>query len=485
MISMQKIIVGNMLSQKRALLLSLLTLSLLLSCGDDDAINGSDNDPDVVGTSQDDSSDDQGDSSPNFTLEFARVYGGSQDDTFRSVIATADGGYAALGYSQSVDGDITDNTEQVNMYWLVKTASDGTIQWSKTYGGSDDDRAEHLIQTTDGGFLLGGYSTSSDGDITENAGFYDHWLVKLDASGSIQWERSYGFPGSDQLFSVIQTTDGGYFTGGFLDVSASGGDGNDGFTRTSDTGDDTRAAQHGVGEFWGHKLDANGDLVWRRYFGGTNNDRIYQVIEAQDQGFLMVGASESNDFDVTDSRGSYDFWAVRVNGQGDLLWEQSYGGSEIDIAYAATATPDGGYLLAGDTRSSDLDITTALGNADIWLVKIDDQGNLQWQRTLGGTNFESARAITQYNGGFALTGASRSADGDVTANNGQNDFWVVTTDATGNLVKQQSFGGNNQDFGYGITASQNTLIIVGDTQSSNGDIIASQGGLDAVLIKIQ
>jgi len=243
--------------------------------------------------------------------------------------------------------------------------------------------------------------------------------------------------------------------------------------------------QHGVGEFWGHKLDTNGNLEWRRYFGGTNNDRVYQVIEAQDGGLLLVGASESNDFDVTDSRGSYDFWAVRIDLQGNLLWEQSYGGSEIDIAYAATATSDGGYLLAGDTRSNDLDITDFIGSADVWLVKIDDQGNMQWQKTLGGSNFESARAIVSYNQGYAITGGSRSADGDLTSNAGQNDIWVATIDSNGNILAQQSLGGNNQDFGYGIAAYQNGLIITGDTQSTNGDITASRGGLDAVLIKLQ
>lgn len=478
--SLQETYLGITLSRKRTLLLYTLSIFLFLSCGNDDELDTPDDNPEVISPQPDD--DDN--TTPNFTIAFLEVYGGSQDDTFHDVIATTDGGYAALGYSQSVDGDITDNTEQVNMYWLVKTNSAGAIQWSKTYGGSDDDRGEHLIQTADGGFLLAGSSTSSDGDISQNAGFYDHWIVKLDAAGNLQWERSYGFPGSDQLFSVIQTSDGGYFTGGFLDVSASGGDGNDGFTDSSSS-TSTKAAEHGVGEFWGHKLDANGNLVWRRYFGGTNNDRVYQVIEAQDQGFLMVGASESNDFDVTDSRGSYDFWAVRVNPQGDLLWEQSYGGSEIDIAYAATTTPDGGYLLAGDTRSSDLDVTNALGNADVWLVKIDDQGNMQWQKTLGGTNFETTRAIIPYNGGYALTGASRSLDGDLTSNNGQNDFWVLTTDASGNIVKQQSFGGNSQDFGYGIATSQNALIVTGDTQSTDGAIIASQGGLDAVILKLQ
>lgn len=456
---------------KKHTFLIIFTINLFISCGDDEQGNITGNNPNT-------------NSSTGFTIDFSKTYGGSQDDTFQSVITTTDGGFAALGFSQSVDGDIIDNKEQVNMYWLVKTTSDGNIQWSKTYGGSDDDRAERIIQTNDGGYILAGYTTSTDGDITQNAGFYDHWIVKLDSAGEIQWEHSYGFSGSDQLFSIIQTTDGGYFTGGFLDVTASEGQGNKRFINPNNS-NDTRAVKHGVGEFWGHKLDANGNLEWRRYFGGTNNDRVYQVAQAQDGGFLMVGASESNDFDVTESRGSYDFWAVRLDQQGNLLWEQSYGGSEIDIAYAVTTTTDGGYILAGDTRSNDLDVTNAIGSADAWLIKIDDSGNLQWQKTLGGTNFESARAIISYNEGYAITGGARSLDGDLNTNAGQNDIWIATVDISGNIITQQSLGGNNQDFGYDIASHQDGLIIAGDTQSTNGNITANQGSVDAVLIKLQ
>ncbi len=465
------------LSRKRYLLLYIFTCLVCFSCEDDEGATPGEGQEDVSNPEDPDGN------TADFTVEFSTIYGGSQDDTFHQIIATNDGGYAALGYSQSVDGDIVDNTEQVNMYWLVKIDDQGAIQWSKTYGGSGDDRGEHLIQTNDGGFVIAGYTTSSDGDVSQNAGFYDHWLLKLDASGIIQWERSYGFAGSDQLLSVIQTADGGFFTAGFLDVSASGGAGNDGFTDTNNN--TNRTTQHGVGEFWGHKLDANGHMVWRRYFGGTNNDRAYQVIEAQDGGILMVGASESNDFDITDSRGSYDYWVVRLDGSGNLLWEQSYGGTEIDIAYTATATADGGYLLAGDSRSGDLDVLSPKGNADVWLVKIDDQGNILWQKSLGGSNFESARAIVPFNSGYVITGGARSADGDVTSNNGQNDIWVVTIDANGNILKQQSFGGNNQDFGYGIAVQQDNIIIAGDTQSSSGNLIASKGGVDAVILKLQ
>lgn len=470
-------LVVSTLSRKRYYLILLI---IALGCKEDDSpLEDEGITTDDVVTTDDGNTNTQG-----FTVDFIKVLGGSQVDTFQSVAVSSDGGYVALGHTQSIDGDVTDNDTQINKLWLVKTNEDGDVQWSKTYGGSEDNRGSKVISTTDGGYAMLGYSESSDGNLTENAGFYDHWVVKLDSEGAIEWQKSFGFSGSDQALDIIQTTDGGYFTSGFLDVSASGGDGNDGFQEDQDISQ-TRATLHGVGEFWGHKLDASGNLVWRRYFGGSNNDRAYAAAQAPDGGILMTGSSESEDFDVSASQGSYDFWAVRIDNTGTLLWEKSMGGSQIEIAYALTTTADGNYLLAGDTRSSDGDVTSFRGSADVWLVKIDDQGELLWQKTLGGSNFDTARAITPISGGYALTGASRSADGQVTQNNGQNDFWVATINENGELQKEQSFGGNSQDFGYGITAtSTGALLIAGDTDSTSGPLTAQKGATDAVLIKL-
>lgn len=472
-------IIFNTLLRKRTYP-TLLLLILLLGCKEDESLPTEDTliTDDTV-TTEDESADTEG-----FTVDFIKILGGSQVDTFQSVTVSSDGGYAALGHTQSVDGDVTDNDSQINKLWLVKTNETGDVLWSKTYGGSEDNRGTKVISTTDGGYAMLGYSESDDNDLTENAGFYDHWVVKLDAQGTIEWQKSFGFSGSDQALDIIQTTDGGYFTSGFLDVSASGGDGNDGAQENQDP-QQTRTTLHGVGEFWGHKLDANGVLQWRRYFGGTNNDRAYAAAQAPDGGILMTGSSESEDFDVSAPQGSYDFWAVRIDNTGTLLWEKSLGGSQIEIAYALTTTADGNYIMAGDTRSSDGDVTNFRGSADVWLVKINDQGELLWETTLGGSNFESARAITPISGGYAITGASRSADGQVTENNGQNDFWVATINEDGVLQKQKSFGGNSQDFGYGITATATgAIIIAGDTESTSGPLTAQKGATDAVLIKI-
>ena len=162
-------------------------------------------------------------------VKLVKTFGGSKNDGARSVISTDDGGYAVLGFSQSNDGDITDKPTAQYDYWLLKFNANDELQWQKTYGGSNDDRGEKIIQTTDGGYALIGSSKSSDEDASENAGFQDIWILKLDAFGSILWQKSIGFSGADQGSSILQTTDGGYFISGILDVSASGGLGNENF----------------------------------------------------------------------------------------------------------------------------------------------------------------------------------------------------------------------------------------------------------------
>ncbi|PKV48674.1 hypothetical protein ATE84_0679 [Aquimarina sp. MAR_2010_214] len=409
-------------------------------------------------------------------IDWVKTFGGSNEDNALSVVETTDGGYAIAGYTQSIDGDITDKTAPDSDYWLLKITKEGEIAWSKTYGGSGDERGEKIIQTTDGGFVLVGYSRSADEDVSANAGLQDYWIVKTDASGGIQWEKSFGFPGIDRAFSVVQTRDGGYFITGFLDVTASGGEGNDnknGFSK------------HGVGEFWGIKLNASGEKEWRRFFGGTNNDRSYDVVQTQDDGFLMIGSSESVDFDVTGSKGSYDFWAVKINKEGTKLWEKSFGGSEIDVGYAIAATGDGKFLIVGDSRSVDGNISNANGNADLWLIQIDGNGNLLWEKSLGGTAFDTGRAIAKMqNGGFVITGNSRSNDIDVAQNKGQSDVWSIIITSNGEVQWKLASGGSQAEFGEGcIETSDKKIVVVGNSESNDFDVPNNKGFKDVLIIK--
>ncbi|WP_420603387.1 hypothetical protein [Flagellimonas sp.] len=412
-------------------------------------------------------------------VDWIKNYGGSGEDTAQKVIQTTDGGYAVLGFSNSTDGDITGKATDVNDYWLLKLDADGNLQWNKTYGGSKDDRGQSVIQTADGGFAIVGYAMSDDGDGSNNEGFHDNWILRLDVSGNILWEKSFGFSGHDHSYDVIQTADGGFFFSGFLDVTSSGGNGND--------GKGSYLTRHGVGEFWGTKLDANGNLQWRRYFGGTNNDRSFGVVQANDGSFVLTGASESNDFDIKNPNGSYDFWVIKVSDKGELLWEKSFGGSGIDKAYDIVKTNDGGYVIAGNTFSTDTDISKNNGESDVWLIKIDTNGNLVWEKTYGGTAFDAARGIgLTADGGFVIAGNSKSSDGDATENQGENDLWIIKTDAQGAIEYQKTFGGSGLDYGFdAIQNAEGSLILVGETASEDFSEVESKGMTDLVVIKIK
>ncbi|WP_343486988.1 hypothetical protein [Allomuricauda sp. d1] len=427
----------------------------------------------------DDNQNDEQQSSFLGEIDWMTSFGGSGEDTAQKIIQTSDGGYAVLGFTNSIDGDVTDKNLAVNDYWLLRLNADGTLLWNKTYGGSKDDRGQSLVETTDGGFALVGYAMSDDGDGSNNEGFHDNWILKLDALGNIEWEKSFGFSGHDHSYDVVQTADGGFFFAGFLDVTQSGGEGN--------FGKGEYLTRHGVGEFWGTKLDADGNLQWRRYFGGTNNDRAYSVVAADDGGFLMAGASESDDFDISDAKGSYDFWVVKVDKNGSMLWEKSFGGTGIDISRDITKTLDGGYILTGSTFSTDVDISKNNGEADIWLVKIDDNGNMVWEKTLGGTDFDAAESISPtQDGGFVIAGNSKSIDSDAEENQGENDMWLIKVNSDGTLVWQKTFGGSGLDYGFDAIENQDgSLVLVGEMASTDASGLQNGGSSDAVIIKIK
>jgi len=403
-----------------------------------------------------------------------KTYGGTKNEGASSIINSVDGGYAVLGFAQSINGDVTGKTNDSFDYWVLKFDFESNLQWNKTYGGTNDDRGKQIIQTSDGGFALIGYSTSSDIDVTENAGSQDFWMVKLDISGNISWEKSFGFSGIDSGFSILQSSDNGYLLTGTLDVTSSSGEGN---SRSLST-------KHAGGDYWVIKLDVNGNKLWSRYFGGTFTDTPHDAIETEDKGFIIVGGSDSDDVDITANNGSYDFWIIKISNSGDLVWEKSFGGSEIDEAHAITDSGDGNYLIVGDTRSNDQDVSQNNGAADLWLIKITESGDLISEKTFGGTSFDVGRSISKtQDNGFLISGSSRSLDGDLTENNGQNDTWVIKLKANSEIEWQQTVGGSEIDFGYdAVELDNNTVVLVGDSDSSDKDIPENKGFTDLLLI---
>lgn len=435
-------------------ILSVLVFQLLLSCSNDNDSN----------------------SNSDGEVTFVKTLGGSKNDSAQSVIATMDGGYAILGFTQSMDGDITDKQNESFDYWVLKFNAADELEWQKTYGGSEDERGRDIIQTLDGGYAIIGFSFSNDGDVTDNSGLQDYWLAKLDANGNITWQKSFGYQGADSGISVIQTNDQGYLISGILDVTASGGLGNS--SRSEN--------RHAGGDYWVLKLNSTGDIEWSKYFGGNATDTPEGIVQTDDNGFIIAGGSDSEDTDISNNNGSYDFWVVRISASGNLVWEKSFGGDQIDEARAIVKSGDGNYIIAGDTRSNDNDISNNNGAADLWLIKISPNGDLLWEKTIGGTSFDVARAIVKsQNNGFLLAGSSRSDDIDVSENNGQNDAWVLKVDANGNLQWETTIGGSDIDFAYSLTElNDNSIIAVGDSTSSDGDIPQNKGFTDLLIVKI-
>lgn len=416
-------------------------------------------------------------------IAWVKTYGGSNEDEASSIVRSNDGGYMILGTTRSSDGDITGKSSSDQDYWLLSLDSNGEKNWDRTYGGSLDDKAANIEKTNDGGYIISGYTTSNDGDVSENAGFHDYWIVKINGSGDIQWEKSFGFSGDDRCFRVIPTTDGGYFATGYLDIDASGGDGNDLIN-----GQNTKSGMHSLGDYWGIRMDENGNKIWRRYYGGSHVDQGKDVIQTSDGGFLLIGISESIDFDITNARGANDFWVVKVNPDGDIVWEKSFGGSQSEFAYSVVNTTDGNFIITGDTRSSDFDVSNFKGNADVWMVKFNStNGSIIWEKTFGGSNFDSSRGVTKLaNGNYLISGNSSSNDLDVTSNNGFNDAWSFIIDESGNLELELSMGGSNIDFAIdALETSDNKLIIVGYTGSNDFDINLNKGGNDLLIYKIK
>lgn len=409
-------------------------------------------------------------------IDFIQTLGGSKNDALSSVKKTADGGYIVAGFTQSNDFDIDSKTNESFDFLVSKFSFDNTLEWQKTFGGSDDDRAADIVQTLDGGFAVLGYSKSSDINVSENAGAQDFWLLKISSLGSLLWEKTFGFSGTDFGTALLATKDGGFLITGVLDVSSSGGQGNAKST----------AVNHSGGDYWVIKTDLTGNLEWSRFFGGSFTEIPLGIVETDDHNFIIAGSSDSDDFNISNNLGTYDFWIIKIAPTGSLIWEKSFGGSEIDEARAITTSSDGNFMVVGDTRSSDIDVSENKGAADVWIVKFSTEGSLIWEKTIGGTSFDTARAIykTQDNG-FLIAGSSRSLDNDF-ENNGQNDALILKIDSNGSLLWQKTIGGSQIDFLYGITELNNKAIIaVGESSSSDQDITENKGFTDALIIQMK
>ncbi|MBL0071934.1 MAG: hypothetical protein IPP34_09005 [Bacteroidetes bacterium] len=332
-------------------------------------------------------------------IEWQNTIGGSGFDVFTSITKTNDNGVICGGTSSSnISGDKTENSNGGDDYWIVKTNSIGDIQWQKTIGGSITDRLISIEQIPDGGYILGGSSNSNaSGNKTENSnGVDDYWIVKTDSLGNILWQNSIGGSGYDILFSLTQTTDGGFILGGTSDSNISG---------------DKTENSNGGKDFWIVKADSLGNIQWQNTIGGSGSDELRTIAETSDGGYILAGNSDSNiSGDKTEnSNGFTDFWIVKTDSLGVVQWQNTIGGSNPEIPYYISQTADGGYIVGGISNSNISGDKTenCLGGEDYWIVKTDSLGNILWQNTNGGSDNDYLLSIsTTADGGYILGGTS-------------------------------------------------------------------------------
>ena len=357
-----------------------------------------------------------------------KTYGGSSGDLANSIIQTTDGGFAVAGNTFSKGDDYYGDA------WIIKLNNQGNIVWDRTYGGKGYDWANSIIQTTDGGFAVAGESSISHGawiikldskgniawDTTYSGGKYNYFkanciiqttdggyavagstgalsdvcITKLDSQGNIVWDRTYGGSDDDEAHSIIQTTDGGFMVAGF-----------------------TRSKGSGRADFWIIKLDSKGTLVWDRTYGGSIWEEANSIIQTTDGGFALAGWTTSK------GSGGKDFWIIKLDSKGTLVWDRTYGGSYDDEAHSLIQTTDGGFMVAGFTTSK------GAGKSDFWIIKLDSKGTLVWDRTYGGSYEDEAHSLIQStDGGFMVAGSSKSKGA------GWYDVWIIKLDERGNLV---------------------------------------------------
>lgn len=322
-------------------------------------------------------------------------------NTFNSVKQTSDGGYI-VACSSFIAG-VSEN------YRIIKLDNLGGIEWQKSLGGTNHEIAYDIQQTTDGGYIVAGSSDSNDGNVSGNHGLNDCWIVKLNSSGTTVWQKSLGGTANDAAYSIAQTADGGFIVAG---------------NTYSNDGD--VSGNHGDFDLWTVKLDASGSVVWQACLGGSNTETAYSVTQATDGGFVVAGRTNSNDGDVSGNHGDSDYWIVKLSDAGAILWQKCLGGTGSDWAYRVLQAVDGDYVVGGMSYSNDGDVSGNHGDTDYWIVKLDDPGTIVWQKCLGGTGNDSAYSMEQtMDGGFVIAGDTYSNNGDVSGNNGSKDAWVV------------------------------------------------------------
>jgi hypothetical protein len=404
-------------------------------------------------------------------IEWQKCLGGTFTEIPYCIQQTSDGGYILIGFTRSNDGDVSGHHDiETRDIWVVKLNNVGAIEWQKCLGGSSNDNGYFIIETTDHGYILVGETESNDGNVTGNhSALKDMWIVKLSNSGNIVWQKCLGGFASDGAYCIQQTSDGGYIIAGYT------------FSNEGDV-----LGNHGLIDWWVVKLNNSGTLEWQKCLGGSSSEMAYSIQQTTDSGYILTGSTNSNDVDVSGNHGNSDIWVVKLSNTGNIEWQKCLGGSNSEEARSIQQTNDGGYIITGDTRSNDGDVTGNHGFSDMWVVKLNISGNIEWQRCLGGTFGDSGNSILQTaDGGYMVAGIASSNDGDISGYYGYMDSWIVKLNYLGIIEWQKCYGGTSTEQTKLIKqTSDGGYIVTAVTESHDGDVSGNHYGGDMWVLKL-
>ncbi len=401
-------------------------------------------------------------------IQWQHCYGGSDYDDVSVVIPLGDTGFAIAGIASSSGGDRVSPIWGNSDFWLVITDKYGGIKWEKSYGGSSADDNFAMTRTSFG-YLLAGVTTSTDpfGEVT---GFHDDsttqqpdcWVVATDTVGNLLWERCYGGSKWELCYSMVNTDDGNHIFAGLT---------------TSNDGD--LSWYTGTGGAWVVKFNDTGKIIWQKVY---DSSMAFSIIQTLDHGYVVTGNSVAG---VGPGR-SDDLWVVKINDTGGIMWQEVFGGTDYDQGTTVVQSRDGGYVIAGYTSSVNGDITGNHGGEDLWVLKLNSAGIKQWSKVYGGSGDDKATSIIQtFDGGYLVSGYSNSTDGDITENQGLSDIWLLKLDSAGSMQWQKSYGGSLDEYsGTTIQLADSGFIVAADSHSNDHGISGNHGKSDYWILRL-
>ena len=402
-------------------------------------------------------------------LNWQKCYGGTLAEQFSEIKLTETNEIIFAGTTYSNDGDVYGNHGESD-YWIGKIDENGTLLWQKCLGGSSWDYGNAIDHCFDGGLIVAGETKSDDGDISNFIGYVDFWVVKTDQLGNIEWENCYGGTSPENAHSVKQTFDNGFIIAG-----------------GTESNDIQVSGNHGDEDSWVVKTDSLGNIEWQKCLGGTDQDWANDIC-LTNNGYYVLNYTDSNDGDVSGNHGGHDYWIVKLDFLGNIVWQRCLGGSALDQGNTILSTSDGGCMAIGRTFSFDGDVSNNTGDSDYWLVKLDSLGNLEWEKCYGfGMTYytDDGHSIYQTaNGGFIIAGFSAAFSLGNTCYDDW-DFWIIKITSDGDQEWVKCLGGTGKDFAYSILEdSLGNIYIGGNTRSNDGDVTGNHGWVDSWLVKL-